>query len=52
MSAPGRKRTLTDEQVKQIREWKPLRLLARDWGVPERTVRMVREGYQFKKSSP
>lgn len=52
MSVPGRKRKLTDEQVKHLREWRSLRGLAREWGVSEKTVRCVRAGYQYKQPSP
>lgn len=52
MSVPGRKRKLTDEQVKRAREWKSLAELAREWGVAEQTVRCARAGYQYKQPSP
>lgn len=51
MSVPGRKRKLTDEQVKQAREWKSLKELAREWGVSEKVVRFARSGYQYKQPS-
>lgn len=52
MSVPGRKRKLTDEQVKQAREWKSLKELAREWGKPVKALRFARSGYQYKQPSP
>lgn len=52
MSVPGRKRKLTDEQVKRIREWKPLAQLAREVGMSLRMAGAIRKGYQFKQPSP
>lgn len=53
MSIPGRKRRITDEQVKRIREWKPLAGLAREFGVSVNMVSAIRNGrYQHKQPSP
>lgn len=52
MSVPGRKRKLTDEQVKQAREWKSLKELAREWGKPVKALRFARSGYQYKQPNP
>lgn len=52
MSVPGRKRRITDEQVKRIREWVSLTELCRRIGVPRRMAESIREGYRFKQPSP
>lgn len=52
MSVPGRKRKLTDEQVKRIREWKPLAQLASEVGVSSRMAFAIRHGYRYKQPSP
>lgn len=53
MSTIGRKRRITDEQVKRIRQWKPLAGLARDLGVSIRMVSAIRnDRYKFKQPSP
>jgi hypothetical protein len=48
----GRPRQVTDEQYRKIAEWKRLKDLAKDIGVPLRTAYMIRDGYTFKKVSP
>lgn len=52
MSIAGRKRKVTDEQVKRIRQWRPLAHFAREVGVSPRMARAIRRGYQFKQPSP
>jgi hypothetical protein len=52
MSVPGRKRKLTDEQVRQIRDWKSLADLARQWGVTRSAVKHARTGQPYKQPSP
>lgn len=52
MNVPGRKRKFTDEQVKRIREWKPLGQLAREIGMSVKMAGAIRRGYQFKQPSP
>lgn len=53
MSVPGRKRKLTDEQLKRIREWKPLGELASDLGITRKMAGALRNGrYQYKQPSP
>lgn len=52
MSAPGRKRTVTDEQVKRIREWVSFAELCRRLGVKESAAKHVRYGYGHKQPSP
>jgi len=52
MSIPGRKRRITDEQVKRIREWMSLTELCRQIGVRREVAKRIREGYQFKQASP
>lgn len=48
----GRPRKVTDEQYRAIKEWKSLAQLAREFKIPERTVRMIRDGYSYKQVSP
>jgi hypothetical protein len=48
----GRPRKVTDEQYRRIREWKPLKELARDLGVPLHTAEAIRCGYRYKQVSP
>lgn len=48
----GRPRQITDEQYQKIIEWKRLKDLAKEIGIPLRTAHMIREGYIFKKASP
>jgi hypothetical protein len=52
MNVPGRKRKLTDEQVKRIREWVSFAELCRFLGVKESAARHVRYGYVHKQPSP
>lgn len=52
MSLPGRKRRITAEQVKRIREWMPFAELCQRLGVRRRMARAIRSGYQFKQPSP
>ena len=52
MSVPGRKRRITDEQVKRIREWKSLQQLARELGVSSKIAYRIRCGYHYKQPSP
>ena len=51
-SLAGKRRRVTDEQVRQLREWKSLARLAKEIGIAPRTARMIREGYQHKQRSP
>lgn len=51
----GRKRRLTDEQVRQIVEWRPrlsLNALARSFGVHPTFAQKIRNGYRYKSPSP
>lgn len=48
----GRKRKLTDEQVRQIVEWKRLSTLAREFGVGLKFAQQLRGGYRYKNPSP
>lgn len=53
MSVAGRKRRITDEQVKRIRNWKPLAGLARDLGISVQMASAIRgRRYRFKQPSP
>lgn len=52
MSVPGRKRRITDEQVKRIREWVSFAELCRRLGVKESAAKHVRYGYSYKQASP
>jgi radical SAM superfamily enzyme len=51
-SSIGRPRRVTDDQVRLIREWKPLTQLARELGINKNTASSIRCGYQFKKICP
>lgn len=44
----GRPLSVTDEQVRRIREWKSLKKLAQELGVPLRTVERIRSGYRYR----
>ncbi len=48
----GRPRQITDEQYRRIREWKPLKQLAKEIGVPLPTAEKIRSGYQYRQVSP
>jgi transposase len=47
----GRPREITDEQYRQIVEWKRLKDLAAELGVPKKTAERIRAGYQYKQVS-
>lgn len=52
-STAGRPRRVTDEQVRRLLEWKPLKELRKEFGLSEGFVRSLRRGeYQFKQKSP
>lgn len=48
----GRPIPITDEQVRRIREWKRLKQLADEMGLPMKTVHRIRSGYRYRKVSP
>lgn len=52
MNVPGRKRKVTDEQAKRIREWVSFTELCRRLGVSEYAAKHVRYGYGHKQPSP
>lgn len=52
MKSVGRKRRTSAEAERKIREWKPLKELAREVGMPLSSVRLIRGGYQFKQEAP
>lgn len=51
-SLAGRPRKLTDEQVRMIREWKPLTQLRKEIGICRHWAQQIRAGYQHKTKSP
>lgn len=51
-STLGTPRKLTDEQVRRLREWKPLYQLAKEIGVSLGHASKVRRGYWHKRVSP
>lgn len=51
-SPAGRPRKLTDDQVRQIREWKPLKQLREEMGICRQWMEHIRAGYQHKQKSP
>lgn len=52
-SKAGRPRSVTDEQVRRLLEWKPLKELRREFGLSETFVKSLRSGaYHFKQRSP
>lgn len=48
----GRKRTVTDEQVKRALGPGTIRSVAAQIGVSQSMIHLLRNGYQFKKPSP
>ena len=51
-STAGGPRRVTDEQVRRIREWKPLKELAKELGISYSYVVKIRNGFQHKQKSP
>lgn len=52
MKTVGRKRRVSAEAERKLREWKPMRALARELGLAESTARQINRGYQFKQMAP
>lgn len=57
MSIPGRKRTITDAQLRAVRRFKPrngknLMQAASEIGISYRAAKIIRSGYHFKQPSP
>lgn len=51
-STAGGPRRVTDEQVRRIREWKPLYQLAKELGISYSHTVKIRNGFQHKQKSP
>lgn len=51
-SKPRRPRRTTDDQIRRLLEWKPLKDLARELGISESWARAIRAGHVFKVPSP
>lgn len=47
----GRPRKLTDEGLRRIVEWKPLKQVIREAGICQRWGEKLRAGYQHKQRS-
>lgn len=51
MSTVGRRRRITDEQLRAIREWKSFKELAKELGLSPKVASWARNHY-FKQPSP
>lgn len=51
MKVIGRKRRISAEAERRLREWKPIKELARELGLSESTARFVRR-HRFKQAAP